>query len=79
MRRKTAAALLRSIPTVMARPRTRLPTIAGAIPHPFDRPDGYAYHPRCAEICSPRCGSELPPMTGPEGAQVRCFLHAPAA
>jgi len=43
-------ALLRSIPTVLAKPRTRLSTIAGSIPHPFNRPGGCPYHPRCSEI-----------------------------
>ena len=31
-------ALLRSIPSIMAEPRTKLPTIAGSIPHPYNRP-----------------------------------------
>ena len=72
-------ALLRSIPTVMAKPRTRLPTIAGSIPHPFDRPGGCAYHPRCTEIISGRCETAAPPPTGPAERQVRCFLHGDAA
>jgi peptide/nickel transport system ATP-binding protein len=68
-------ALLRSIPTVLARPRTRLPTIAGSIPHPFERPAGCAYHPRCTEIFSGICETEAPPIVGLPGQQVRCFLH----
>jgi len=68
-------ALLRSIPTVLAKPRTRLPTIAGSIPHPFDRPKGCPYHPRCAEIITGTCEAQEPPVTGAVGAQVRCFLH----
>jgi oligopeptide/dipeptide ABC transporter ATP-binding protein len=68
-------ALLRSIPTVLAKPRTRLPTIAGSIPHPFDRPKGCPYHPRCAEIITGACETNEPPVTGEVGAQVRCFLH----
>ena len=72
-------ALLRSIPTVMAKPRTRLPTIAGSIPHPFDRPGGCAYHPRCTEIIAGRCEIAVPPATGPADRQVRCFLHGDAA
>jgi oligopeptide/dipeptide ABC transporter ATP-binding protein len=69
-------ALLRSIPTVLAKPRTRLPTIAGSIPHPFDRPKGCSYHPRCAEIIGAVCEKAEPPATDmPDGRQVRCFLH----
>ena len=48
-------ALLRSIPTVMAKPRTRLPTIVGSIPHPFDRPAGCAFNPRCGEMIAGVC------------------------
>ncbi|MCA9808675.1 MAG: ABC transporter ATP-binding protein, partial [Cyanobacteria bacterium HKST-UBA06] len=33
-------ALLRSIPSVLAEPRTKLATIAGTIPHPYNRPIG---------------------------------------
>ncbi len=43
-------ALLRSIPSVNATPRVKLPTISGSIPHPYDRPKGCPFHPRCAEF-----------------------------
>src|ERR1700740_3006855 len=68
-------ALLRSIPTVMAKPRTRLPTIAGSIPHPFNRPAGFASHPRCTEIIAGLCESAEPPEVAESHRQVRCFLH----
>jgi peptide/nickel transport system ATP-binding protein len=68
-------ALLRSIPTVMAKPRTRLPTIEGSIPHPFDRPTGCAYHPRCVESLGEVCETHEPPPIDTERRQVRCFLH----
>ena len=71
-------ALLRSIPTVLAKPRTRLPTIAGSIPHPFDRPQGCAFHPRCTEIITGTCEAAEPPITEVDGRQVRCFLHGGA-
>ena len=32
--------LLRSIPSIMAEPGSRLLTIAGSIPHPYNRPKG---------------------------------------
>jgi peptide/nickel transport system ATP-binding protein len=68
-------ALLRSIPTVLARPRTRLPTIEGSIPHPFNRPQGCAYHPRCSEIIGAVCETSEPPEVAEGSRQVRCFLH----
>ncbi len=71
-------ALLRSIPTVMAKPRTRLPTIAGSIPHPFNRPAGCAYNPRCAEIMGEICGQAEPPQVDTPQGHVRCFLHGGA-
>jgi oligopeptide/dipeptide ABC transporter ATP-binding protein len=67
-------ALLRSIPTVLAKPRTRLPTIAGSIPHPFNRPAGCAYHPRCSEIIRGVCETAEPPPIGDARREVRCFL-----
>ena len=30
--------LLRSIPSILASPRTKLATITGSIPHPYNRP-----------------------------------------
>ena len=68
-------ALLRSIPTVMAKPRTRLPTIVGSIPHPFDRPAGCAFNPRCADMIAGVCDVAEPPPTNTGARQVRCFLH----
>jgi len=47
-------ALLRSIPRMRARSRERLIPIAGAVPHPYDRPTGCPFHPRCPnafEVC----------------------------
>jgi peptide/nickel transport system ATP-binding protein len=41
--------LLRSIPSVLAEPRSRLATISGSIPHPFARPGGCPFHPRCPD------------------------------
>jgi oligopeptide/dipeptide ABC transporter ATP-binding protein len=68
-------ALLRSIPTVMAKPRTRLPTIAGSIPHPFNRPAGCAYNPRCADVMAGLCDAAEPAPIATDNREVRCFLH----
>jgi oligopeptide/dipeptide ABC transporter ATP-binding protein len=67
--------LLRSIPGVHAEARTPLPTIAGSVPHPFNRPSGCTFHPRCGEFMPGRCDVELPEVrvVGP-GHEVACHL-----
>jgi len=52
-------ALLRSIPSIQAQVRTKLPTIAGSIPHPHNRPAGCPFHPRCPWV-QDRCKQERP-------------------
>src|SRR4029450_12042335 len=68
-------ALLRSIPRLRSRTRERLTPIVGAVPHPYDRPAGCPFHPRCADFMPGTCDREAPsaapcrtPMTGPRGA-----------
>ncbi|MBK6337146.1 MAG: ABC transporter ATP-binding protein [Betaproteobacteria bacterium] len=48
-------ALLQSIPSIDSKPRIRLPTIQGSIPHPFNRPPGCPFHPRCTAFIAGRC------------------------
>ena len=69
-------ALLRSIPSLYGETRTVLPVIAGALPHPFNRPPGCPFHPRCEEVISGRCMRAIPKLQ-PSGArqQVSCFLY----
>jgi peptide/nickel transport system ATP-binding protein len=69
-------ALLRSIPRIRARTRERLTPIAGAIPHPYDRPTGCPFHPRCVEFMAGRCDREAPTLR-PVGDHhaVSCFLY----
>jgi peptide/nickel transport system ATP-binding protein len=69
-------ALLQSIPSVLALPRSRLRTIEGSIPHPYNRPDGCPFNPRCADAMAGRCDKLLPEPT-PLGARhaVSCFLY----
>ena len=43
-------ALLESIPSIHMAPRANLPTITGSIPHPFNRPKGCPFHPRCTTV-----------------------------
>jgi oligopeptide/dipeptide ABC transporter ATP-binding protein len=71
-------ALLRSIPSLAGATRTALPVIAGALPHPFNRPPGCAFHPRC-ESAMPRCAQAVPALgDAHQGQSVACFLHGGA-
>jgi peptide/nickel transport system ATP-binding protein len=69
-------ALLRSIPSILAKPRDKLATISGSIPHPYDRPKGCPFHPRCGDFMLGRCDSAAPEMRQ-AGArrEVSCFLY----
>ena len=72
-------ALLRSIPGVANAPRVRLPTIAGSIPHPFARPTGCSFHPRCSEVIAGRCAAIEPELAPVErDHMVSCHLHSPS-
>jgi peptide/nickel transport system ATP-binding protein len=72
-------ALLRSIPSVHAPVRTKLPAIAGSLPHPHRRPAGCPFHPRCAEVIRGTCERHEPELLPVAGAEqsVSCFLHQP--
>jgi peptide/nickel transport system ATP-binding protein len=69
-------ALLTSIPRIRSRTRERLTPIAGAVPHPYDRPTGCPFHPRCANFMPGRCDRE-PPALRPvaDSHAVSCFLY----
>ena len=69
-------ALLRSIPRMRARSRERLTPIAGAVPHPYDRPAGCPFHPRCAEFMAGRCDAQAPTLKPvADRHAVSCFLY----
>ena len=69
-------ALLRSIPSVLAEPRSHLATIAGSIPHPYARPPGCPFHPRCQNFIPGTCDQSAPPVTKMDAEhEVRCFLY----
>ena len=69
-------ALLRSIPRMRSRSRERLTPIAGAVPHPYDRPTGCPFHPRCAEFMAGRCDREAPVLKPVDDRHaVSCFLY----
>jgi oligopeptide/dipeptide ABC transporter ATP-binding protein len=71
-------ALLRSIPSIRSVPRTGLPTITGSIPHPFNRPRGCPFHPRCPQAIPGRCDRDTPALSEIAGGHhVSCFLYEP--
>jgi oligopeptide/dipeptide ABC transporter ATP-binding protein len=67
-------ALLRSIPSLQTTTRAALPVIAGALPHPFNRPSGCPFHPRCEDIIRDRCAYAVPAQQ-----TVSCFRFSDQA
>ncbi|MCB0099043.1 MAG: ABC transporter ATP-binding protein, partial [Caldilineaceae bacterium] len=68
--------LLRSIPSILAQPRTKLATIAGSIPHPYNRPAGCPFHPRCPEFMPGKCDALEPELVRQgKNQEVSCFLY----
>lgn len=69
-------ALLRSIPSIESTPRVKLPTISGSVPHPYNRPSGCPFYPRCTEFMPGTC-DQKEPVLAPVGErqQVSCFLY----
>ncbi|MBC7635987.1 MAG: ABC transporter ATP-binding protein [Acetobacteraceae bacterium] len=68
-------ALLRSIPSMYGQTRVALPVISGTLPHPFNRPPGCAFHPRCADVM-PACSVGVPRLLPVGDDQLAsCFLH----
>jgi peptide/nickel transport system ATP-binding protein len=69
-------ALLQSIPSIESTPRVKLPTISGSIPHPFNRPPGCPFHPRCVSFMPGRCDREAPKLLPVgKGQKASCFLY----
>jgi peptide/nickel transport system ATP-binding protein len=73
-------ALLRSMPSIKARVRSRLPVIEGSIPHPYNRPSGCPFHPRCPDFMPGRCDKEEP-VKRPVGTaqEAACLLYGEGA
>lgn len=69
--------LLRSIPSIYTRSVERLPSIRGTIPHPFNRPSGCTFRPRCPNFLEGVCDRNVPVFQPLEGTNqmVSCFLH----
>jgi len=69
-------ALLRSMPSMHGETRTALPIISGALPHPFNRPSGCPFHPRCPDVMLDRCVARVPvPIEVEANRIVSCFLY----
>jgi peptide/nickel transport system ATP-binding protein len=69
-------ALLRSIPSIESAPRVDLPTISGSIPHPFNKPHGCPFHPRCPKSMAGKCDVRVPALQAvAENQSVSCFLY----
>jgi peptide/nickel transport system ATP-binding protein len=69
-------ALLTSIPRIRSRTRERLTPIAGAVPHPYDRPTGCPFHPRCANFMPGTCDRDAPVLRPvADHHAVSCFLY----
>ncbi|HEY7141102.1 MAG TPA: ABC transporter ATP-binding protein [Methylomirabilota bacterium] len=69
-------ALLRSIPGLQATPRVPLPIITGSLPHPFNRPRGCPFHPRCPDAMAGVCDQRVPALRPvAERQQASCFLY----
>jgi peptide/nickel transport system ATP-binding protein len=72
--------LLRSIPSVLAKPRSRLATLAGSVPHPYARPPGCPFHPRCPEAPGGVCAQVFPTeVSVGERHEVACHLYTSRA
>src|SRR6266849_2805917 len=68
-------ALLRSIPSLYGQTRVALPVISGALPHPFNRPAGCPFHPRCPQVME-RCSAAVPSLQPVNDHQLAsCFLY----
>jgi len=71
-------ALLKSIPSIDSTPRVQLPTITGTIPHPYNRPSGCPFHPRCDSVIQGKCPVEEPELRDVgDRRRVCCFLYGP--
>jgi len=69
-------ALLRSIPRIRSTSRERLASITGFVPHPYNRPPGCPFHPRCSAFMPEVCDQRMPRLQ-PVGDrhEVSCFLY----
>jgi oligopeptide/dipeptide ABC transporter ATP-binding protein len=70
-------ALLRSIPRIDQDPESRLETVEGDVPNPFNRPPGCAFHPRCPDMIPGHCDRNIPRLFRlGETSFVACHLYS---
>ncbi len=69
-------ALLQSIPRMQNTTRERLASIMGSVPHPYARPSGCLFHPRCTSFTAGVCDQGEPTLQPvATNHHVSCFLH----
>jgi peptide/nickel transport system ATP-binding protein len=69
-------ALLRSIPRIQSDTNERLASIAGSVPHPYARPSGCPFHPRCPSFIAGTCDVRAPTFLSIERDHMAsCFLY----
>lgn len=68
--------LLKSIPKVGKKTRTRLDSIRGTVPLPLGLPKGCRFYPRCPQAKEGICNLDDPSLVeAKEGHKVSCFLY----
>jgi peptide/nickel transport system ATP-binding protein len=68
-------ALLKAIPSIRSRPGERLASIPGMVPHPFARPSGCGFHPRCHRAKAGVCDLNVPRSVAvAAGHSAECLL-----
>ncbi len=70
-------ALLESIPRIQSnRSQDRLASITGSVPHPYARPTGCPFNPRCPSFMGGVCDTQFPTLLPfAKNHEVSCFLH----
>ena len=70
-------ALMRSIPQLGSRRKSRLNVIEGSVPGAYQQVAGCPFHPRCAVAIPGTCETHVPQLlpVAQDGASVSCFLH----
>ena len=72
--------LIRSVPRIGRKARTRLDAIQGTVPVPLNPPWRCGFSGRCAQAIAGRCDVEVPALVEVAGGhRVRCFLHSDLA
>jgi peptide/nickel transport system ATP-binding protein len=69
--------LLRSIPRIGLKSGSRLHTISGSVPDPYNIPQGCPYHPRCPDFMPGKCDvdREIPFFEIKANHWARCLLY----